>query len=244
VRDPFEFDDYFISDYVATIEKLEFVVSEEYNNLQAQVTNKYDEPQVGNDGETRTDRMEFYSVGDAKFWVPAENGTAFVSADGDPDKRIRSNSAFGKLVIAVVDVVGRDDFLRRTPADLDPRLNPLYVAAPYVGLRLHWVTTGAGVPWENKKTGQSGVSRGSQLPVGFADEGANVQAERPPFDVGHLGLDDQTLADLTTFAKGYGVGEFQSHGISLLRDLHDDEAYGKLSAALSEISFYETLRAS
>ncbi len=81
-RDPFEFDDYFIQDYVATIEKVEFVTST-FGNLQAIFTNRYDEPVYGNDGQARTSRPEYYSIGSAELWMAAKGATEFSHVSGN-----------------------------------------------------------------------------------------------------------------------------------------------------------------
>jgi hypothetical protein len=242
-RDPFEFDDYFIQDYVATVEKVEFVVSD-YNNLQAIFTNRYDEPVEGSDGQLRTDRPEYYSIGSAEIWVPVDGGTAFAHASGDEDKRIKSNTGYGLLLRRASDLVGRDALLRR--GDHSLMAAGLYSASLWTGLRFHWVTEGAGKTWENKKQGTSGVSKGHQLPVEDlpVDGDRSISITRQEFDVTALDLDGDTLSDLTTVAKGSTLGEFQSRGISLLRELTDDKVRGRLTSALSDTSFYETLRLS
>jgi hypothetical protein len=122
----------------------------------------------------------------------------------------------------------------------------LYSASLWTGLRFHWVTEGAGKTWENKKQGTSGVSKGHQLPVEYlpVDGDRSISITRQEFDVTALDLDGETLSDLTTVAKGSTLGEFQSRGISLLRELTDDKVRGRLTSALSDTSFYETLRLS
>lgn len=243
-RDPFEFDDYFTQDYVATIEKVEFVVSD-YNNLQAIFRNRYDEPVSGNDGELRTDRPEFYSIGSADLWRPTNGGTAFEHESRDPDKRIKSSTGYGKMVMRTMELVGKEGIVER----LDPALpnGGLYAAGWWTGLRFHWVTEGAGKTWKNSKTGESGTSKGHQLPVEYLPSdgsGSSQSTVREEYDVAGLGLDVILENDLRTFAQGLSLGEFQSKGISLLRELTDDEMRGKLTAALSDPSFYGTLRPS
>lgn len=243
VRDPFEFDDYFTQDYVATVEKVEFVVSD-FGNLQAVFTNRYDEPIAGNDGQMRTDRPEYYSIGSAEIWMPVEGGTQFKHVSDDPDKRIKSNTGYGKLVLRERELLGPAIMERM---DENAPGAGLYAASLHLGLRFHWVTEGAGKTWENKQTGQSGTSKGHQLPVEYLPTdgvqmalsalGGTVQ-----YDVEALALDQTTLSDLTTVARGSSLGEFQSRGISIARDLQDEKARGKLTVALSDTSFYETLR--
>lgn len=241
-RDPFEFDDYFIQDYTATVEKVEFVVSQ-YDNLQAVFTNRYDEPIEGSDGVLRTDRPEYYSIGSSDIWVPGDGGTTFHHASGDADKRIKSNTGYGKIVLRVSDLLGREAVLDRVDGT-----NPgggLYAAEWWVGLRFHWVTEGAGKTWTNKKSGESGTSKGHQLPVEYLPVGSEpAQSVVADYDVAALDLDEATFDDLRSYAQGLTLGEFQSRGISLLRELTDEKVRGKLTSALSDTSFYETLRLS
>jgi hypothetical protein len=108
------------------------------------------------------------------------------------------------------------------------------------------VTEGAGKTWTNRKTGESGTTKGHQLPVEYLplDGSAATQMVMVEYDVASVGLDDPTLRDLTTYAQGLSLGEFQSRGISLVRGLQDENVRGNLTKALSDSSFYETLRQS
>lgn len=237
MRDPFEFDDYFTQDYIATVDSVKFVEND-FGVLQAVFTNRYDEPILGDDGELRTERPQFYNVGQGKDWEATGGGTGFAHKSGDPDKRIRSNSAFGELLIRVVDLVGKEQILTRSGGNL-------YSESTFVGLRFHWVTEGAGKPYslKDKVTGETktGTSRGREMPVEYLPGGSLPVVDS--FDVDALGLDEATVSDLMTMATGFGFGEFQSKALSLVRDLQDDDQRASLQRALSQQSFYETLRA-
>jgi hypothetical protein len=237
-RNPFAFDDYFVQDYIATVEKVEFTTSD-YDRLQAVFTNRYDEPVVGDDGQTRTHRNEYYNIGSSDLWVPINNGTSFEHATGDSDKRIRSDSGFGKLLVRTIDLLGEDLILKRAGGD------NIYAAPVWEDLRFHFVTEGAGERWENKKAGTSGTTKGAQLPVEWLpDLGDSGQAVLATYDLPSVGLSDDDLLDLMTLAKGLTLGEFQSKGISHAKGLQDAAVRSKLQVALSDQSFYETLRAS
>ena len=238
-RDPFEFDDYFTQDYIATVDSVKFAEND-FNTLQATFTNRYDEPILGDDGELRTERPEFYNVGGAKEWEAVDGGTGFVHKTGDPDRRIRSNSAFGELLIRVVDLVGKDEILAKSDGKL-------YSESTFLGLKFHWVTEGAGKPYtlKDKSTGETktGTTRGRQMPVEYLGAGGGAPtAVYEPHDVDAIGLDPDTVGDLVTMAEGLSFGEFQSRGLSLVKDLQDEAVKGKLLSALSQQSFYETLR--
>lgn len=243
MRDPFATDDVFIQDYIGTIQKVIFA-EDQYGNLQSTVTNVYDTPILGDDGELRTDRPEFYTVGGAKTWTAVDGGSGFSPVDGNNDKRIRSNSGFGQLMLRIAELVGQSELLARAPETGDA--NPLYRAETYLGLRFHWVTEGAGEDYSFKnRDGEQvkGKTKGKQLPVEYLKDGEQlVMAAASDFDVASLDLPDDVIADLRTQAEGYGYNEWQKSGLSLARDLQGTDTYAKLVAALSERSFYEALR--
>jgi hypothetical protein len=243
MRDPFATDDVFTQDYVGTIRKMIFS-EDQYGNMQATVTNVYDTPITGDDGEIRTERPEFYTVGGIKTWTATEGGSGFGPVDGNHDKRIRSNSGFGMLMLRIAELVGQSDLLARAPETGDA--NPLYRAETYLGLRFHWVTEGAGEDYKFKgRDGEEvkGKTKGRQLPVEYLPDGEQMVMPVADFDIEALALDAELLADLKTAAEGYGYNEWQKAGISMARDLQGTDAYGTLVSALSERSFYEKLRA-
>jgi hypothetical protein len=234
----------FTSDYVGTIQKVLFAESD-FGNLQATFTNRYDTPIVGDDGEMRDTRPEFYTVGGANLWRAVEGGSAFTSSDGDSDKRIRINSQFGELVNRIGDLVGREELLDRAPLGVDD-IVPLYQSETYEGLRFHWITEGAGKKYSfnDRATGElkEGYTKGRQMPVEYLPGGEQLKLAAADFNVEALGLDDETLGDLRTLAAGEGFDKFQKSGISLARGLQGTDTYGTLIAALSDREFYETLR--
>ena len=245
MRNPFDTDDGFTQDYVATITKIIFA-EDKFGNVQATVTNTYDQPILGDDNELRSERPEFYTVGGAKTWTAIEEGSGFGPVDGNNDKRIRSNSGFGQLMLRIGELVGEQDLLERAPETGDA--NPLYRAETYLGLRFHWVTEGAGEDYKftDKETGEErkGKTRGRQLPVEYLADGEQLAIPIvSEFDIASLGLPEDVLNDLATQAEGYGFNEWQKAGLSLARDLQGTEAYGRLVPALSDRSFYEALRA-
>ena len=240
--DPFA-PDVFTVDYIGTTTKVEFVVSEEYNQVQAVFTNKYDEPILGEDGQLRIDRPEYVSIGSSKEWQVVNGGTAFEHVSGDPNKRTRGQSAYFRLLKRATELVGREAMMTDSPA-----YNfGLHSDEAWIGKRWHWATEGAGelIKFKDRNTGTTveRISRGYQLPQEFlGSQDEQLVLTSTPYAVDNLGLDEVMLSDLTTMAKGYSLGEFQSAAVSFLRDLQDDPRRGILGEAIGNVSFYETLR--
>jgi hypothetical protein len=182
-NDPFSFSGAgFTEDYTGTVVSVEFAPGQ--YNFQATITNRYDEPVVGDDGEVRTERKVFVTIGGNDQWQALDGGRAFGHVTGENyagsgRSKVRGNSGWARLVQRMVELAGVDA--------LKAKGSP-FEASMLEGWHLHWVTEGDGEPYKftDKVTGEekSGVTKGYPMPVEILG-GAEAA---PAFEIGSLGL--------------------------------------------------------
>jgi hypothetical protein len=237
-RDPFDLEaGGFTTDYTATTTMVVFANGQ--FNFQATFTNRYDTPVTKDDGTLSLERPEFVTIGSNDEWQPLQEGAAFGHVSKDPDRRVRSNSGYGRLIERVLELVGRDALIEQG------RTDP-YCSAFWEGLHFHWETEGEGKDYsfKDKDTGEtkSGKTKGYTIPTEYlgAANGAVVE----DFDPTSLGLPETVLGQLVTIAaESASPGEFQGKALQVALTQEDPTHKQAMTAALAESRLWAALRA-
>lgn len=172
--------------------------------------------------------QEQFSVGEG--WESLDGGET-IEFPGSPNRKIHSNSQYGKIIDRAIKDWGMRDILSERGAGPTE-------AKIWEGLRFEFKAEER-PPFINRQTKEEVKLSPKVMPVSFLGQDGAPAERSPTFDVSQLNLTDSELEDLTNCAnKSDAHGEFLDAAMKLTWL----PSNGKVVAALADKSFWQALR--